>query len=90
MKMDLYTLCEKVEATTNAAVALPDEENTQVIVRFTNRPDVEINLLTPYAQMQIRGGHIDHNVLVDLLESVRRIAGIPQAEKRVQFQDKLP
>ena len=74
MKMDLKTLCLKVEAAvpTIRAQALPDQN--QIIVTFTNRPDVEISLLTPYLQGQIKKGKLEPDDLATLLSSIEGIA----------------
>lgn len=74
MKMDLHTLCQKVEdaVPTSRAVAMP--EINQVIVTFLNRPDVEIALLTPYQQNAIRTNSLDAESISCLCQSVRTIA----------------
>ena len=46
----------------------------QIIVRFTNRPDVELTLLTSWEQRQLQDGFIDADLYSELLFSLRRIA----------------
>ena len=46
----------------------------QIIVRFTNRPDVELTLLTSWEQQQLQDGFIDADLYSELLFSLRRIA----------------
>ena len=46
----------------------------QIIVRFTNRLDVELTLLTSWEQRQLRDGFIDADLYSELLFSLRRIA----------------
>ena len=74
MRIDLETLCRKVEQAEPTAHCRPLPGNDQAVVTFDNRPDVEIALLIPYAQQQIRKGYLDDDVYTDLLFSVRRIA----------------
>ena len=74
MKIDLNTLCEKVEAAVTTARALPITDATQIIVTFANRPDVEIALLTPYQQNAVRTNSLDAESVSLLLQSVRTIA----------------
>lgn len=74
MQIDLETLCRKVEQAELTAHCHPLPGNDQVIVTFDNRPDVEIALLIPYAQQQIREGYLNDESYTDLLFSVRRIA----------------
>lgn len=81
MKMDLDTLCGKVEATALTAHAFPIVETNQIIVTFTNRPDIEIALLTPYAQQQLAAGRLDYELLADMLKSIRSVANITWTEK---------
>lgn len=73
MKIDLQTLCEKVEHAVPTARTTVVPEMHQVIVRFTNRPDVEVALLTPYLQHQVAKGHIDFEDYSNLILSICRI-----------------
>ena len=74
MRMDLKTICQKVEATALTAKATAYPEQNQVVVTFTNRPDVQIALLTHYLQRQLENGRVGYDDLADLLKSVRCIA----------------
>ena len=74
MKIDLETLCRKVEAAEPNAKAKAVPEQNQIIVTFANRPDVEIALLTPWYQMQIKKGWMESEDMVELLLSVRLVA----------------
>lgn len=46
----------------------------QVIVTFTNRPDVELALLTSYLQQQVKARKMEYDDRADLLRSVMKIA----------------
>lgn len=74
MKINLKTLEEKVKQTVPTATTAICLEQDQIIVGFTNRQDVEIALLTPYAQAQLRKGFIEDDYLNELLRSVKNIA----------------
>ena len=74
MKIDLETLCRKVEAAEPTARAKAVPEQNQIIVTFVNRPDVEIALLTPWYQMQFKKGWMDNEDIAELLVSTRQIA----------------
>ena len=74
MKIDLETLCRKVEAAEPNVRAKAVPEQNQIIVNFTNRPDVEIALLTPWYQKQIKQGSFLKEDLTALLISIKRIA----------------
>ena len=74
MRLDLETLCRKVEQAEPTAHCRLLPGNDQAVVTFDNRPDVEVSLLVPYAQKQIRGGYLDDDLYTDLLFSIRRIA----------------
>ena len=77
MKIDLETLCRKVEAAEPNARAKAVPEQNQIIVTFTNRPDVEIALLTPWYQMQIKKGWMESDDMAELLCMIERIAQGP-------------
>ena len=74
MKIDLETLCRKVEAAEPNAKAKAVPEQNQIIVTFANRLDVEIALLTPWYQMQIKKGQMESEDVVALLLGLKRIA----------------
>ena len=74
MRIDLHALCRKVEEIEPCARCHPLPSGDQAIVTFTNRPDVEVALLIPYAQQQIRKGHLDDDIYTDTLFTIKRIA----------------
>ena len=74
MKMDLQTLCDKVERAIPTAIATPLPAQNQVIVGFMNRHDVEIALLTPAYQSQIKRGLLDEHDYDALLFSLKQLA----------------
>lgn len=74
MKIDLYTLGHKVEVAVPSVNATVFPEQNQIIVTFANRPDVEVALLTPWLQRQIRNGHISDEEFFDILSSIQRIS----------------
>ena len=74
MKMNLETLSEKVKQAIPTATTRIYPQQNQIIVGFTNRPDVEIALLTPYLQMKLRNETIQNDDLSEMLFSLRRIS----------------
>lgn len=72
--IDLDTLCKKIESAIPTAKATIDRNTNQIIVTFNNRPDVEVALLTPWYQMQIKKGMLKEEDLSDLLYSIRSIS----------------
>lgn len=70
----LTELAKKVETVETTAHCQIDSYGCQIIVRFDKRPDVEIALLNPMAQSQIKKGQIDKDLYSDILFSVKRIA----------------
>lgn len=74
MKIDLNALCDKVEAAVPTARATAVPEINQVIVSFTNRPNVELSLLTPSQQGLLKSNEISAEDLAELLLSIKRIA----------------
>ena len=74
MKMDLETLCRRVEAAVPTARATAIPEATQIVVTFTNRPDVEVALLTPYLQAQIKKQQMHDEDMFALITSLVSIA----------------
>ncbi len=62
---------EKAEPTAHCRV---DPGMCQISVTFDLRPDVEIDLLTPYMQGQVRRGYLDPGLYSDMLFTVKGIA----------------
>ena len=73
MKMDLETLARIVEerVPTTRTVCVP--EANQIIVSFTNRPDVEVALLTPYYQGAIKRNQLSGQDISELVSSVKAL-----------------
>ena len=73
--LDILTnIAKKVESVEPAAHCLIDKMNCQIIVSFDKRNDTEIALLTPYAQGQIKKGHLDADLYSEMLFSVKKVA----------------
>lgn len=74
MDISLESLCRKVEIAEPTAKAIPIPESNQIIVTFSNRPGVEIALLTPWQQKLRTEGKMELVDILDLTTSVRKIA----------------
>lgn len=74
MQEILSKICKKIEETEPNAYCTIEEYQPQIIVKFKNRKDVEIALLHPMAQMQVRKRYLDTDIAFDLITSVKRIA----------------
>ena len=72
--MTLITLAGNIEKAVPESRCQVLSAQDQIIVRFTNRPDVELTLLTSWEQQQLRDGFIDADLYSELLFSLRRIA----------------
>jgi hypothetical protein len=72
--MTLTALASNIEKAVPGSRCQVLEAQGQIIVRFTNRPDVELTLLTSWEQRQLRDGFIDADLYSELLFSLRRIA----------------
>lgn len=70
----LLEVANKVEMVEPTAHCQIDNYGCQIIVRFDKRPEVEIALLNPMAQSQIKKGQIDADLYSEMLFSVKRIA----------------
>lgn len=73
MKMDLETLARIVEERVPTAKAICFPEANQIVVTFTQRPDIEVALLTPWFQKQIKKGDLELPELREIIESVMRL-----------------
>ena len=73
MKIDLEALAKIVEERVPNTKTISIPGQSQVIVAFENRPDVEVALLTPYYQAQLRRGTLDISDLKELLNSISQI-----------------
>lgn len=74
MKIDLDMLSEKVKQAVPTATTRICPQQNQIIVGFINRPDVEIALLTPYDQIQMKKNQMASEHIAELLMSIMRIA----------------
>ena len=72
--MTLAALASNIEKAVPEAHCQVLAAQTQIIVRFANRPDVELTLLTSWEQRQLRDGFINADLYSELLFSLRRIA----------------
>ena len=75
MMLDRLTqLAKKIESVEPSAHCLIDGYGCQIITTFDKRPDVEIAILTPAAQAQLKRGALEADIYSDILFSVKRIA----------------
>lgn len=75
MKMDLETLARIVEEQVSTARATCVPKANQIVVAFTNRPDVELALLTPWLQKMVSCGEIEPDELQHLISELVEIGG---------------
>ena len=73
MKMDLKTLARGVEERVPTVRTICVPESNQIVVTFTNRPDIEVALLTPYYQRKVVNGDLRFIDLEELLNSLQSI-----------------
>jgi len=74
MNETLERIAQAVEDIEPSAHCQIDKWNCQIIVSFAKRPDTEIALLTPYAQGQVKKGHLDEDLFSEMLFSIKSIA----------------
>ena len=74
MPMTLAALAGNIEKAVPEARCQVLEAQGQIVVQFTNRPDVELSLLTPMQQRQLRDGFLDPDDYTEMLFSLRQIA----------------
>ena len=74
MKIDLETLAQMVEERIPVTKATCLPEQNQILIRFANRPDVEVALLTPYFTRKLTNGSLDFCDLDNLLIDLKKIA----------------
>ena len=72
--MTLEKLADIVERKIPTAQCEVVHEAMQIIVTFTNRPEVSIALLTPAYQKALRDDQLDLYDMNILLESLRKVA----------------
>lgn len=73
MKMDLETLARTVEERVPTAQTTCVYLANQIMVTFMNRSNIEVTLLTPWFQRQIRTAMIDSSDVTDLVSSLLSI-----------------
>ena len=71
---DLEMLCNQLKQSVPTVITKAYPEYNQIIVGFSNRPDVEIALLTPYFQRKAKMGNLNNSDIDELIASVRRIS----------------
>lgn len=76
MAITMSQLCAMLEVAAPTARATPATNQAQVIVTFTNRPDVEIALLTPWQQRELRTGTLDADTITELIFTIRKLANV--------------
>lgn len=74
MKMDLETLAKIVEERVPTARPTCIPEANQIVITFTNRPNIEMALLTPYFQSLLVRGHLGTEDVFDIVNSIVPIA----------------
>ena len=73
IRMTIEELAKKVEQSVPEAHCQLLAAQNQVVVRFSTRSDIEVSLLTPMLQKQLRAGYIDQDSLSTTLFELRRI-----------------
>ncbi len=74
MKMDLESLAKIVEERVPTARATCVHEANQIVVTFTNRPDVEVALLTPWFQMKLKSRSLTLDEVDDVLITLKKLS----------------
>ena len=72
--MTLATLAGNIEKAVPESRCQVLLAQDQIIVCFTSRPDVELSLLTPMQQRQLRDGFLDSDDYSEMLFTLRKIA----------------
>lgn len=72
--MDLETLAKIVEEQVPTTKTNIFPEANQIVVTFTNRPGVEVALLTPWLQKKVLEKNVTHEELFSLIEELNSIA----------------
>ncbi len=73
-EMTLSTLASNVEKAVPGSHCQVLPAQNQIVVRFDSRPDVELSLLTPMQQRQLRNGPLDPDDYTEMLFTLRKIA----------------
>ena len=77
MKMDLETLAQIVEEQIPTARVTCVTGANQIVATFSNRPDVEVALLSLYFQAQLARNSISDEDLSLLLKEIKIVAQVP-------------
>lgn len=72
--MTLAALADKIEKAVQEARCQVLAAQGQIVVRFMNRPDVELSLLNPMQQRQLRDGYLDPDDYSEMIFTLRKIA----------------
>ena len=72
--MTLATLAGNVERAVPGSRCQVLPAQNQIVVWFDSRPDVELSLLTPMQQRQLRTGSLDPDEYSEMLFTLRKIA----------------
>lgn len=83
--INLDEICQRIEIEEPRARAVVNKDTNQILVRFLNRPDVEISLLTPFQQRLINTGRITKDDVDELINSIKRIANWPSRSEKVHW-----
>ncbi len=75
MKPDLVTIARQIEKHIPTVKTVCVPETCQIIATFSTRPDIEIDLLTPWHRLLVMRGAFDALDLTELIESVKSIEG---------------
>ena len=73
MGITLEELSRRIEEDVPTAKALPISHANQIIISFSNRPDVEVSLLTPWYQMRLSKGILSDADIGELKKELIRL-----------------
>ena len=74
MPMTLAALASNIEETVPEARCQVLSAQSQIVVQFTTRPKVELSLLTPMQQRQLRDGYFDPDDYSEMVFTLHKIA----------------
>lgn len=74
--MNIKQIAELIEYGNPRARCEICAEMSQIIVRFTNRPGVEIAALSPYYQNALRSGKLSVSEIAPLLFEIKEISSL--------------
>ena len=73
MGITLEELSRRIEEDVPTAKALPISHANQIIISFSDRPDVEVSLLTPWYQMRLSNGILSDADIGELKKELIRL-----------------